>query len=173
MAAYLTIIEANELAATLPNLAAWNAQPDLAIREAALLLASDRFDLARPYQGRRYAADQDREFPRVAYDAPAVETGLSDRTVVASTIWDWDADAAAAVVPDKVKRAVLYEANAILDGSRDRIQQAIHNGLAGQSIGSASETYFRSPLNAQGVPTLCQEADLVSLFYRRRSGRLQ
>jgi hypothetical protein len=178
VSSYLTTSDADALAATLPGLAAFVAAAD-PVKAAALELATDRFDTARRYQGRKYDAAQALEFPRVAYEsgASAFDRGVASAAAERSTgaqIWDWDDDANAAVVPDRVKRAVLYEANAIIDGSRDEILDAIANGLASQSAGGLSESY-RNPADqggAGGVPTLCRDAERISRSYQLRSGRV-
>src|SRR5205085_488632 len=85
---YLEVAEADTLAADLPTLTAWSAasSPD---KELALNQASLDVDGAMPYQGRRYDAQQSRQFPRVAEDDGAA--GTTDLVVSPeSLIWDWD-----------------------------------------------------------------------------------
>lgn len=151
---YLTVSDADAIAATLPLLDAWTAAGTTA-KQKALELASMRFDLARRYQGRKYEedpADQPLEFPRIAYP---------------ETVWDWDSTDDEAIVPALVKRAVVYEANSILTADRDRIVAAIHDGLTSQSNGSVSESYRQTASSP-----LCAEADSISRRYQLRSGAL-
>lgn len=171
---YLTVTDADALAATLPLVTAWSAAGSVA-KAPALELASQRFDLAYRFQGRRFDGTQALEFPRVAYDGgrePGATYEGQQQSLVAATIWDWDADAGEAIVPQLVKRAVLYEANSILAADRDRVLAAIHNGIASQSVGSISESYRQLPAAADGGPVLCREADLVARRYKLRSGRI-
>lgn len=170
---YLSVSDADTLAAGLALLSAWAAAGGTA-KAAALALASERFDLAYRYQGRKWDASGVREFPRIAYDggrAPGPTYPGQPDALVAATVWDWDADADEAIVPVRVKRAVLYEANSILAADRDRVAAAIHNGLASQSVGSISESY-RQMTAGQDTPVLCREADVAARHYRLRSGQL-
>src|SRR5687768_9997064 len=97
--AYLTNTDADALAATLPTLPAWSAASS-ANKTKALERASIDVDAAMPYQGRKYDADQANQFPRIPFDdAPgSAAQGANPR----AGVWDWDADANEAVVPDAV-----------------------------------------------------------------------
>lgn len=172
MPAYLTNAEADTIAAALPAslLTAW-AAASAPNKTAALEQATADVDAAGPYQGRRYKSEADGqalEFPRVAYaQGPGVggqESGV---------IWDWDATAKAAVVPLNVKRAVVYQANAILSGEGARLLDARHGGLASQSVGGVSESYVQgSGVGGQGSGSLSRRAADLLRGYRLRTGRL-
>lgn len=171
---YNTLASADELADEMPNLTAWAAATDAA-KGDALKLARFRVDRAHRYQGRRYLANQRVEFPRIAYDDGSAvrqdyQSALS--TSAPSTIWDWDEVNEIAVVPLDVKLAELFEANSILAADRDRIADAIANGLKSQSTGSLSETYDRLPRSSSGAPLLCRDAEMLMQRYRAASGRL-
>lgn len=152
MESYLTTSEADTLADAMPGLAAYQALSSDAAKLAVLALASARLDASRRWQGRKYDLDQVLEFPRLPY--PGVV---------------WDDNAGTAVVPSTIKLAVLMEANSIADGSRDRIQEAIANGLASQSTGSLSEAYA-ARIGAGMNQTLCRDAELLVEKYRLRTG---
>lgn len=176
MAAYLTSTDADTLAAAMPtaDVSAYVAA-STAQKTAALEAASERIDTAMRYQGRKYDLEQVLEFPRLAYGSGTIGTQLPappypPNVSVGSTIWDWDSDANEAIVPSHVKRACLLEANSILAGTRDGRLDAIHDGLAGQSIGSASETYTKSDGAAQ---TLCRKAMVLMDYYRLRTGEMR
>ena len=166
---YNTLASANALADEMPNLSAWAAATDAA-KGDALKLARFRVDRAHRYQGRRYLANQRLEFPRVAYDGGAAVH--QDTATSPSTIWDWDEANETAVAPLDVKMAELFEANSILAADRDRIADAIANGLKSQSTGSLSETYDRLPRSSSGAPVLCRDAEMLMQQYRAASGRL-
>lgn len=160
---YLTSSEADTLAALLPGLAAYKALTDDAAKLALLSLASLRLDNSRRWQGRKYdtTGAQVLEFPRVPYGTPS------------SVVWDWDTVEEEAVVPEAVKLAVLFEANSIADGARDRILELQAMGLTGRSTGSLSEQY-RAAFAGQAAGTvLCVEADRLVDKYRLRTGGLR
>lgn len=158
---YLSVDEANALADALPGLATWKASTADA-KAAALAGATQEVDDAMPYQGRRYVADQPLAFPRVSDDSGAAE---------AAEIWDWDSAGAAAVTPMDVRRAVLHQADSILDGSRsDRIDRQ-HDGVVYDLTGTLAESYKST--SGPGVATgLCRAAYVLMRKYRLRSGRL-
>jgi hypothetical protein len=176
MAAYLTHTEADALAATLPGLASYLALATTAAKDAVLLQASEEIDDAMPYQGRKYALGQEREFPRVGYESAGVrgqEAGVSDATLIPSTIWDWDEAEAEAVVPARVKLAVLRQADYLASGRREAMVQRQESGLASQSVGGMSESY-KDVADAGGgteaMGLLCVEARSAMARYRLRSG---
>jgi hypothetical protein len=160
---YLTTSDADALAAQLPGLAAYKAITDDAAKLALLSLASLRVDNSRKWQGRKYdtSGAQVLAFPRVPHAAPS------------SVVWDWDADAEEAVVPQDVKIAVMFEANSIADGARDRVLELQAMGLAGRSTGSLSEQY-RAAFAGQSAGTkLSLQADDLVEKYRLRTGGIR
>ena len=172
--AYLDVPGARTLGATLPQLTALLAKTndELAV---LLLAASLDLDAAMPYQGVRYEADQAREFPRYqrAVDRTQIHTP-SETLGGAVGIWDWDDPSGAAVVPDRVKIACLYQAASLLDPSFQRRLDAIRGGLASQSIGSMSESYLK-PTDLPGGLSgggLCDRAQRYMNKYRLRSAPL-
>ena len=166
---YLTTIEADALAATLPALAAWAAATS-GQKSAALLRATLDVDNAMPYQGRRYAADQERQFPRVPYDEAPGTAGF-DRDPRAS-VWDWDAATNAATVPEDVRLAVLIQADANLAGEREARLAAQHDGVVYDQTGALAESYKQT--EGPGVTTgLCRAAWVLLRKYRLKSGALR
>lgn len=164
---YMTLVEAAAIAATLPTLTAYAAATD-AKKAAAIYLASLDVDSVR-FQGRKVDWAQVREFPRYSGGLRATERRSDGATQGEDAeIWDWDAEAEAAVVPDQVKIAVLLQANDILDGQRDSRIQGIADGLAAQSVGSLSESYRGDAAPAR----LCERAMRLLERYRLRSGQL-
>lgn len=175
---YLTTDDADAIAAEMlsAEVAAYVAAttPD---KGAALVRASERIDSAMQYQGRRYDPAQAMEFPRVAYDGGVgglvvpipgqIYPGVP-ATTVAAVVWEWDAEEGEAVVPGRVKRACLLEANSILAGDRDGRMNAVHDGLASQGIGSANESYRGDAKPA----ALCRAAHELMQIYRLRSGQM-
>ncbi|QOV87409.1 DnaT-like ssDNA-binding protein [Humisphaera borealis] len=160
-AAYLSLADADTLADALPELAAYKAVTDDE-KSAALLQATIDIDSAMSYQGRRYDADQPREFPR-SFD--------SDPAVTPSRVWDWDDDTQSAVVPASVKRAALYQADAILAGDRELRLSAQHDGVVYEQTGALAESYKST--SGPGVRSgLCRRAWIVLRRYRLQSGRL-
>lgn len=176
---YLTLSAAATIAASLPGLPKWKAAAD-ADRQAALILATWDLDAGGPWQGRKYAgSEQVLEFPRVAYeDAPAMQPAVSlVSPLVASTVWDWDADAQQAIVPADVQRACLYQSEAILAGSLDRALDDQALGIASQSAGSISVSYrdpaaIAAALGGGSTGGLCRRAAMLMAKYRLRSGRI-
>jgi hypothetical protein len=67
-----------------------------------------------------------------------------------------------------VKRACLFQANDVLDGSRRARQDARHDGLLAQSVGGLSEQY----LAQRGVQPLCRPAAQLMAKYRVQAGRI-
>lgn len=165
-ASYLTIDEANQIAAALPGLASWAAASADA-KARSLAQATDEADHAMPYQGRRYEFSQAREFPRVAYD----DFAHFGQPAGPSVVWDVDAATGAPIVPLDVRRAVVCQADAILGGARNARLDAQHDGVVYQLIEGAAESYKSTA--GPGVQTgLCREAYALLRQYRLKSGRL-
>jgi len=173
---YLTTTDARTLGATLsalPGVSTLMAQSDAALA-ALLYAASIDIDQAMPYQGCKYAADQEREFPRYAH---AMDRGQirqpSESLGFPVHVWDWDTAENAAAVPHSVKLACLIQAASILTdpGLRARLE-AIRSGLASQSIGSLSESYVAPTAIPDGLTGLCDRAQRLMERYRLRSGGL-
>jgi hypothetical protein len=172
--------DSDAIAATLPAalLPFYNAA-DSDAKTTALELASWHVDQAYRWQGRKYAdynlsdAPQPLEFPRVAYesDRQGVHNRVGAYDINASwipdMIWDWDEVNMVPVVPEHILRAVVFEADSILGGRRTNRQDAIHDGVAAQSIGGASESYRDGE-----APALCREADRLVQKYRLKQGKL-
>ena len=168
---YLTVAAADELAATLPALAAWSAatSPNKA---TALERASIDVDGAMPYQGRKYDPAQVNQFPRVPYDgdAPASAALVVDGNGSAS-VWDWDASLNEAVVPEDVLLAVVLQADANLAGEREPRLAAQHDGVVYDLTGSVAESYKHT--QGPGVYTGLSRAAWVLLRkYRLKSGKI-
>ena len=158
---YLSLADAGALADALTELAAYKAATDDE-KTAAILQATIDIDAAMPFQGRRYDAGQHREFPR-SFDGDGITTP--------SRVWDWDDDTQSAVVPAGVKRATLYQADAILAGEREPRLSAQHDGVVYEQTGALAESYKATP--GPGVPTgLCRRAWVILRRYRLQGGRL-
>lgn len=170
---YLTVAAADELAATLPALAAWSAatSPDKAL---ALERASIDIDGAMPYQGRKYDAEQVNQFPRVAYDDGAGAGPPSAAPAGAFSppvVWDWDAALSAAAVPEDVLLAVVLQADANLAGQREPRLAAQHDGVVYDLTGSIAESYKYN--RGPGVSTgLCRAAWVLLRKYRLKGGKV-
>src|SRR4051794_31747456 len=113
MPTYVTPDEVRDIAGALPGLSQLIALEDDTLAAYAEL-ASDRFDTARRYQGRKFEASQTLEFPRVARGTGLVGNTASPNTDpraigISAEVWDWDSTTNAAVAPAAVKRAVVYE----------------------------------------------------------------
>jgi hypothetical protein len=166
---YLTESAADALAATLPALPAWSAATTPQ-KSAALVRATLDVDNAMPYQGRRYASDQERQFPRAPYDDAPGTTDSFDRDPRASA-WDWDTATNAAVVPEDVLLAVLLQADANLAGDREARLSSQHDGVVYDQTGSLAESYKQT--EGPGVTTgLCRAAWVLLRKYRLKSGGL-
>ena len=164
MASYLTRIAADTLAATLAGqvpayaaLVVSDATDASGKRTAALLLATLDWDNARRYQGRKFDATQ----------AGYPQSGLAPQ-LGGDTIWDWDDDTLAAVVPGNVLLGVVLQAESILDGKRAKRLDARHDGLSSQAIGTAQEAYVAG----LAPVALCRRADLLSAMYGLKQGKL-
>ena len=165
---YLTYTEADALAATIPNLAAWPTATSSA-KTNALQAASSDVDNAMPYQGRRYASDQVNQFPRVPYDEPPSTSAFDGDP--RGAVWDWDAGNNVPVEPDDVLLAVLVQADAILVNDREPRLSAQHDGVVYNQAGSVAESYKQT--EGPGVTTgLCRAAWVLMRKYRLKSGRM-
>jgi hypothetical protein len=169
MSSYLTDSEADALAATLPAMTAWGAASS-GNKTKALERASLDVDNAMPYQGRRYDPAQPNQFPRVPYDAPPGTSSDFGHDPGAG-VWDWDADADEAVVPEDVLVAVLFQADTILAGEREPRLASQHDGVVYDQTGSVAESYKQT--EGPGVTTgLCRAAWVLLRKYRLQSGKM-
>ena len=160
---YLDVPEADELAELLPGLTAYRAATDEA-KAAALDEASADVDAGMPYQGRKLDPAQPREFPRVE-DGPGGSAAVGGFGVVGAAV-------GASTVPDDVLRATVYQADAILAGTREPRLSAQHDGVVYELTGQLAESYKSTP--GVGVRTgLCRRAWMLIRKYRLRSGRLE
>ena len=148
------------------NLAAWGAAAADA-KARALEQASADVDGAVPYQGRRHAAGQVLQFPRVAYESDDSAGGVGVR----ESVWDWDAALGKAVVPRDVLRAVVYQADAVLAGTREPRLAAQHDGVVYGLTGTLAESYKRT--TGPGVTSgLCRPAWMLVRRYRVKGGKI-
>ena len=171
---YLTVTEADALAATTLGLVQW---PTATTTEKtnALDAATRLIDSALRYQGRKYDGAQALQFPRVAYD-DGQTTRLQPANGAAELVWDWDATTAAAVIPPAVLRACLLEADEILQdvagkSPRWRRLDEQHQGVTYDLTGSAAEAY-RKGVPAAGKSGLSRRAYELLAPYRLASGSL-
>ena len=172
---YLTVAEADALAASMLGLLQW---PTATSTEKANALdaATKLIDGALRYQGYKYDAGQTLQFPRVA-SADIIALGPPPAAGCAlAAIWDWDATTQSAVIPAIVKQACLIEADEILQDLKGQSQRwrrldEQHQGVTYDRAGAAAEAY-RKGTPAFGRCGLSRRAyDLLSR-YRLRSGRL-
>lgn len=168
---YLSVADADAIADELLSVeVASYAAASSADKAKALARASRNVDRAMRYQGRRYAADQVLEFPRVAYGGTGYQpVSAFDEALAAAgyaeEIWDLDDDGEA-VVPVDVKTAVVHEANSILAGRRRHRQDARHEGINAHSADGLSESF------AGPAPVVCREAMELLRQYELRTGEL-
>ena len=166
---YLTVTEADALAASTVGLVQW-ATATSTQKTNALDAATQLIDGALRYQGRRYDSAQTLQFPRVAYDAGSAAAGAAE------LVWDWDAVTSAAVIPPAVKRACLVEADEILQDLAGKSQRwrrldEQHQGVTFDLAASAAEAY-RKGVPAAGRTGLSRRAYELLAPYRVVSGRL-
>jgi hypothetical protein len=155
---YLAVAAAQQIAASLFGVEAWDAAAD-ADRERALREATLRVD-ALNYQGRKHVPAQARQFPRVPYPHDRPEL-----------LWDSGGDGIA-TVPHAVLVAVVAEADALLAGAAaHRAALAEGRAVASESAGPRSQS-FVPPMGANGRPQLCERATVLLRPYRLTSGRL-
>ena len=120
---------------------------------AVLLRAAMQIDSAMRYQGRKYDALQEREFPRIEGQGSLVQSTQGADTPT---------------IPVPVLTAKLLQADYLLASPNTQRQQAIADGVASQSVGGQSESY-RPDAAAE---LLCVEARLLLVRFRLRSGAL-
>jgi hypothetical protein len=172
--AYLTRTAADTLAAAMTGLTGSYLAASNTAKDNALLLASIQVDSLR-FQGRRYTNDgtQERAFPRVANaepTAPGISTSPQPPYYI---VWDWVSSAAA--VPEQVKRAVVYQADALIAATRDERLDLQHDGVVYTSTGTQGESFkqYKGNERAPGATTgLCRLAWLMLQPYLLRTGRL-
>ena len=170
--AYLTVAEADALAASTVGLVQWPTATSTE-KSNALDAATRLIDAAMHYQGRKYDGTQILQFPRVAYDAgDASRSG----TGAADVVWDWDALTSAAVLPPAVKRACLIEADEILQDLAGKSQRwrrldEQHQGVTFDLASGAAEAY-RKGVPAAGRTGLSRRAYELLAPYRVVSGRI-
>jgi hypothetical protein len=156
MASYLTVSDADALAATiLSSLVSAYLAASSGDKAKALEVATADVDRAGPYQGRKAdpppTGTQTLEFPRLVYGGrgdPRYTPGGTQ--YFGDTYWDWDYTNNVAVVPGAVKLATLYQANAILGGTETARIEAARSRLTGQSVGGMSESYGQ-PMSSGGT----------------------
>ena len=170
---YLTVSEADALAASVLGLLQWSGST-AAEKANALDAATKTIDAALRYQGRKYDSAQTLQFPRVAYDTG--DSAGASSNGAAELVWDWDAATSAAVVPAAVKQACLVEADEILQdvkgkSPRWRRLDEQHQGVTFDLTGSAAEAY-RKGIPPAGRSGLCRRAYDLLAPYRLVSGRM-
>lgn len=178
---YLLSAEGLVLAASMLNVSYFLGAAS-ATQSAALAAATADIDTAIRYQGRRVdMVAQLTEFPRVAYESNTASASYNYVGPLATnmlpggnTVWDWDSVNQMAVIPDRVKRACILQANSRLDPVRLATLDRAASGLTSQKIGSAAETYDIAQMIAAsgGSLALCREAAALMNFYRIRQGRM-
>lgn len=137
---YLDLAAALELAAGLPSnqVAAFTASSSS--QQAAALAAATRDIDGERWQGRKFSPTQVLEFPRIPFGGVGesrwpgmyVPELYGIEPVGRAQVWDWDLATNAAVVPQNVKLACLYQAESILNGKRLRTEEAQHEGITGR-----------------------------------------
>jgi hypothetical protein len=154
---YLSVAEADALAGQLVarQVASYVGTADADQRQAALNQASADID-AGQWQGQRYDSAQARAFPRLQSAA---------LTAPSTAVWDLD-EFGVAIVPERVYRAVLLQADSILAGRRNDRMDARHDGVSSQSADGLSEAY------SGPAEVLCRAAAEVMRVYRLRTGQL-
>src|SRR3954467_13827680 len=173
---YLTVAEADALAASVLGLLQWSLST--ATEKANALDAATRVvDTGLRYQGSRFDPGQVLEFPRAGYGDGGEPPGGAGRAGgAAEVVWDWDATARAAVVPPAVKQACLIEADEILQDLAGKSQRwrrldEQHQGVTFDLTGSMAEAYRKGPAAAGRTGLSRRAYDLLSR-YRLVSGRI-
>jgi len=172
---YLTVSEADTLAASVLGLLQWPAATSTE-KTSALDAATRLIDTALRYQGRKYDPAQALEFPRVAYDGGVPGAAQQTGAAVAEVVWDWDATTNAAVIPDAVKQACLIEADEVLQDVKGKSQRwrrldEQHQGVTFDLTGSTAEAYRKGTAPA-GRSGLSRRAYELLARYRLLSGRI-
>lgn len=168
---YLTVAEADALAASLLGLVQWSASSPTE-KANALDAATKLIDGGLRYQGRKYDAEQSLQFPRVAYD----DGGASLSTRGADLVWNWDATTSTAIIPPTVQRACLLEADEILQDVKGKSQRwrrldEQHQGVTYDLTGATAEAYRKGTPSA-GRTGLSRRAYELLAPYRLVSGRI-
>jgi len=165
MTSYLTYAAADAIAATVLDVTAYTAASS-GDKTKALLMASLDVDRAMKYQGRKYLNTQEHQFPRVHGD-PAVQSSYPyDLPAGGSEIWDWDSATSTAIVPAYVNLAVLYQADSIIEGAREKRLKDLHDKITSQSADGMSETF------SGNASRLCRRAYEIMREYKLRSGSM-
>jgi len=165
MTSYLTYAAADAIAATVLDVTAYTAASS-GDKTKALLMASLDVDRAMKYQGRKYLNTQEHQFPRVHGD-PAVQSSYPyDLPAGGSEIWDWDPVTNTAIVPPYVNLAVLYQADSIIEGAREKRLKDLHDKITSQSADGLSETF------SGNASRLCRRAYEIMREYKLRSGSM-
>ena len=165
MTSYLTYAAADAIAATVLDVTAYTAASS-GDKTKALLMASLDVDRAMKYQGRKYLNTQEHQFPRVHGD-PAVQSSYPyDLPAGGSEIWDWDPVTNTAIVPPYVNLAVLYQADSIIEGAREKRLKDLHDKITSQSADGLSETF------SGNASRLCRRAYESMREYKLRSGSM-
>ena len=172
---YLTVADADALAATILGLTQWSAATSTE-KTNALDAATKLIDGALRYQGRKFDPAQSLQFPRAVNGGVVTAGGCPSSACALVGIWDWDELAQAAVVPAVVKQACLIEADEMLQDLKGKSQRwrrldEQHQGVTFDQAGAAAEAY-RKGTPAAGRSGLSRRAyDLLRRF-KLSSGRL-
>jgi hypothetical protein len=176
---YLQVADAVILSATMLPLKYFSAA-SASLQGILLSAATRQIDTGMRFQGRKYDLTQALQFPRVAYEAsgrlplygpnggivgPVINNALPGGDVV----WDWDYVNNVVIVPDAVKRATVYQADALANPTYKAVIDRMWSRLKGQRTGSLAEEYELGDIAT--VP-LCRQAMVELELYRLRSGRM-
>lgn len=153
-----SLADAAVIAAALTAVPSWTSSTDPE-KTAALAEATLHVCGAMRYQGRKYDADQELEFPRID----------------GCTVIDLDADGETAIVPQRVKIATVKQAQAIRSGEIAARKDRIAKGLTSVTTGPFSETYAAPASGGAGstAQLLTPEAMQLLEKYRLRSGGIR
>jgi hypothetical protein len=170
---YLTVVQADALAASTVGLVQWSTATS-GEKSAAIAAATKMIDAGMRYQGRKYDPAQALQFPRVAYDGGAPSPPSAGGA--AELVWDWDAVAGVATIPVPVQLACLIEADEVLQDVAGKSQRwrrldEQHQGVTFDLTGAAAEAY-RKGIPAAGRSGLSRRAYEFLAPYRVVSGRL-
>jgi len=173
---YMELGEALRRSRPMFGLPHWK-RASLVDKYAALAQATHDVEHGLRFQGRKYIVDQVLEFPRVPWESSNPNQYPNTGPVAwlrGDRIWDWSMELNQAIVPVRVKEAVLVQANSVLQGSRAKRAEQISQGLKGQRAGALSEEYAMESGAGDGPVgnVLCRAAFQLLRDYRLRSGRL-
>jgi hypothetical protein len=171
------VADADAIAATLVStLVASYLASSSSDKAAALAQASSDIDMGCRWQGRRYDPAQANEFPRVAYEAQSRihVQGIGIPLVIppspGDVVWDYDFTSLTASVPQNVLKAVIYQADWILDGSGEERAKEQHAGVTSNQNAGAGESY---DLKHRGADSgICRRAWSLLRNYELVSGRM-